>query len=95
MLLISALLFMMVLWAASRTFQRLALEREHAVVMTADDGQPSNRQRVGTVTLREDERALVGVAAAGAVGVVEFWNAKLRGKGPTRKTARHRVCGTG
>ncbi len=50
----------------------LSLEREDAVAIPSDDRKTAHRQRFGRISLREDERALVGVLAAGFVGVVQL-----------------------
>ena len=45
---------------------------EHAVVVTAHHTQAADGQRLGGVSLSQDERAHVGVAAARIVGVVQL-----------------------
>ena len=53
----------------------LAAEGEHAVAVTADDGEPRHRQRLGGVSLSQNERAVHGVLRASIVGVFELGDA--------------------
>ena len=50
-------------------------EREDPVVVSPDDAEPADGQRLGAIPLGEDERAQVAVAGAGLVGVIELGNA--------------------
>mmetsp|Transcript_98086 Transcript_98086/g.245796 ORF Transcript_98086/g.245796 Transcript_98086/m.245796 type:complete len:390 (+) Transcript_98086:1753-2922(+) len=54
--------------------EHLASEREHAVLVAADDAQPCHRQGLGGVALGQDERALRRVFAPGVVGVLQLWH---------------------
>jgi hypothetical protein len=51
------------------------LERENAIAIPAHNRQTAHREGLGRVSLREDERALVGILAAGLVGVFQLNNA--------------------
>ena len=50
-------------------------EWEDPVVVSPNDAEPADSQRLGTIALGEDERAQVAVAGAGLVGVIELGNA--------------------
>jgi hypothetical protein len=52
--------------------EQFPAEREHAIIVAADDGESRDGERLGRVTFGEDEGALVPVAGAGVVGVFEL-----------------------
>jgi hypothetical protein len=56
--------------------EELAAQREDAVVVAADDGETGDGKRFRRVSLCEDERALVAVAPARLVGVVQLGDAR-------------------
>ena len=55
--------------------QELAAQREDAVAVAADHGEAGDGERLGGVALGEDQSAVLGVAPAGVVGVVQLGNA--------------------
>ena len=55
--------------------EKLTAEREDAVSIATDDGETGHRECLRRVTLGEDEGAVLGVAAARVVGVIELGNA--------------------
>jgi hypothetical protein len=52
--------------------EELAAQGKDAPIVATDDAQAGDGERLGRVTLGEDEGALLGVAAAGVVGVLEL-----------------------
>mmetsp|Transcript_9905 Transcript_9905/g.27630 ORF Transcript_9905/g.27630 Transcript_9905/m.27630 type:complete len:414 (+) Transcript_9905:2738-3979(+) len=56
--------------------QHLALERKDTILVSTDDAQASDRQRLGRITLRQDQRAVLRVLAARIVGVLQLRNAE-------------------
>lgn len=50
-------------------------QREDAVAVAADDAEAADGQRLGTVTLGQDQGAQVAVAAAGIVSIVKLGDA--------------------
>lgn len=50
-------------------------EREHAEAVAAHHRQAGHRQRLGAITLSEDEGAVLAAAAARVVGVLQLWDA--------------------
>eukprot|EP00962_Isochrysis_galbana_P036430 scaffold12591_cov102-Isochrysis_galbana.AAC.6 len=56
--------------------EQLTAQREDAVVVPADDRQAGHRQCLGRVALGDDERALVPVAPARLVGIIQLWDAR-------------------
>ena len=55
--------------------EQLALEGKDTVGIPANDTQARNCQRLGRVSLSEDESALIRVPCAGVVGIIKFGNA--------------------
>ncbi len=49
-----------------------SLEREHAVMISADHGKAGNRQGFGGISLRQDESAEIGILRPRVVGVFQF-----------------------
>mmetsp|Transcript_726 Transcript_726/g.1936 ORF Transcript_726/g.1936 Transcript_726/m.1936 type:complete len:224 (+) Transcript_726:1936-2607(+) len=52
--------------------EQLPAQREHTVPVAPDHGEACHRQGLGAVPLRQDERTLAGVLAAGIVGVLQL-----------------------
>jgi len=52
--------------------ERLALEREHAVVVAPHDGEPRHGERFGAVALRQNQSAVLSLGTASVVRIVEL-----------------------
>ena len=61
--------------------EQFTLEREDAVAISADHSQPTHGQSFGRVALRQDQCAVLRVARAGVVGVLQLRDAWWEGQG--------------
>ena len=55
--------------------EQFTLEREDAVAISADHSQPTDGQSFGRVALSQDQCAVLRVARAGVVGVLQLRDA--------------------
>ena len=55
--------------------EQFPLEREDAVAVSANHSQPAHGQSFGRVALSQDQRAVLRVARAGVVGVLQLRDA--------------------
>ena len=54
--------------------EQFSPEWEDAVVISPDHAQPADSQRLGWVSLSQDESTLVGVSASSVVGIIQLWD---------------------